>query len=71
MLGLNHSSRFDAHGAYLAKKNWRYILEILAWLIVIVEKYPVLLNKDLNACLGAIEIQEYSCEFLVFGCQGQ
>jgi hypothetical protein len=42
----------------------RFLLEVLACLIVVVKEDPVFLNKDLDTGLGAIQIQENSCEFL-------
>lgn len=43
------------------------ILEILARLIVVIEKDAILLNKDLDASLGAIQIQKYPSVFLLGG----
>jgi len=44
-----------------------FILEILARFIVVVKEDAVLLNKDLDARLRTIQIQKYSCVFLLGG----
>jgi len=40
------------------------ILQVLACLIVVVEKDAILLDKNLDTCHGSIQIQQYACEFL-------